>query len=289
MNKKKIAIIGASGQVGFELARALSTVGEVQAYSRKDGDLADLNPLIESLAKGRFDIIINAAAYTGVDKAESEEQLCYQINAKAPARIASLAQKMGALFLHFSTDYVFDGQKAFGYIEEDQTAPLSVYGRSKREGEIAILESCQRAVILRTSWVYSLTGKNFLLTIEKLARKAGKEPLKIVNDQFGAPTWSRHLAEAALIIAATEPLKKGYGLFHLSSSGKTTWYGFAKAIIDILQLPASVTPITTAEYLTAAKRPANSLLDNTKIQKDYAIFLPDWQEALNLCLQSRTP
>jgi dTDP-4-dehydrorhamnose reductase len=258
-------LTGRTGQVGWELERLL---GEVTATDRGTLDLANPKMLSAFINQVRPEVIINAAAYTAVDKAESEKDLAMKINGAAPGILAEEAKRLGALLVHYSTDYVFDGQKATPYVEEDEPRPLSAYGESKLEGERRIRASGCRHLILRTSWVYAPRGRNFFLTM-----KSARQPLRVVDDQRGVPTSSRFLAEYTLLL-----LKKNFeGLLHLVPSGATTWYGFARAILGA---KAGITPIRSSEYPSAARRPANSVLDNRKAAALLGAALPDWRAVL---------
>ena len=276
---KKILLTGKTGQVGHELQRTLAPLGEVIAVDRAGLDLANQEALRRTLRKLRPDIIVNAAAYTAVDRAEDEAQLAHAGNAIAPGVMAEEARELGALLVHYSTDYVFDGSKAGAYREDDATNPLNVYGRSKLAGEQAIIASGCRHLIFRTSWVYGLRGKNFLRTMQALA--AQRQELRVVSDQIGAPTWSRLIAEAtALAVRQDAPS----GLYHLSSGGSTSWHGFAQAILAAQGWAGTLHAIPASDYPTPAQRPANSRLDHTKLGAALGLALPDWRLALELCL-----
>lgn len=266
----KILLTGRNGQVGWELERALPALGEVIATDRSTLDLAQPEQIRRAMKETKPDIIVNAAAYTAVDKAEGEPETAMRINGAAPGIFAEEAKRCGALLVHYSTDYVFDGTKGAPYTETDAPNPLNVYGTTKLEGERRIAASGCRHLILRTSWVYGPRGRNFLLTILAAAR-SGKE-LKVVNDQIGAPTSSLAIARASLICLKAG----GEGLYHMSATGKTTWHGFAEAIVHTAKLPAKVIPISSNEYMAKAKRPANSLLDNSRIRR-VGVELPGWQ------------
>ena len=259
-------LIGRTGQVGWELERLL---GEVVATDRGALDLLDETAIRETMRQRKPQVVINAAAYTAVDRAESERETAMWVNGIAPGILGEEARRLGALLVHYSTDYVFDGEKESAYVEDDQPRPLGVYGASKLEGENRVRASGCRHLILRTSWVYGLRGRNFYLTIKA---KAG-EPLRVVDDQRGVPTSSRFLAEhtVSLINRSIE------GLLHLVPSGSTTWYGFARAILGEASV---ITPIASSEYKTAARRPANSVLDNRKVQALLGHSLPDWRSVL---------
>ena len=295
--RRTILVTGATGQVGGELLRTLLKVGEVVAPGRGEMDLADAPSIQAFIRKVRPQWIVNAGAYTAVDKAESESALAYAINAEAVRVIGMEAQELGVPVLHFSTDYVFDGNSLEPYTEADATGPLGVYGASKLAGERALLEAHSASLIFRTSWVYGATGKNFLRTILKAARE--RENLRIVADQRGAPTWSRDLARmAAHVIAHCEASAaetsttvfqaagRLAGIYHASGGGETTWAAFAAEAIRLdAQLEpeaklATVTSITTAEYPTPALRPRNSLLNNQKLHEAFGWRMTHWQQSL---------
>ncbi|MCL5982720.1 MAG: dTDP-4-dehydrorhamnose reductase [Firmicutes bacterium] len=284
----RIMLTGQDGQVGWELQRTLASLGEVVALDRRQLDLANPVQIRERVREIRPDLIVNAAAYTAVDKAEEEPELAMVVNGTAPGILAEEARRVGAAIIHYSTDYVFDGKKTSPYTENDTPSgtpsPLNVYGRSKLAGEQALQAVGVRHLILRTSWVYGTRGKNFLLTILRLAREG--EVLKIVDDQSGAPTWSRTIAEATnkILASGAWPAYAG-GTYHLTASGSTTWYGFAKAILALDPKPSEqvckrLIPIPTAEYPTPARRPAYSVLSGDKLKDVYGIVLPDWKQGL---------
>jgi dTDP-4-dehydrorhamnose reductase len=273
----KIMITGPTGQVGWELAPPLGALGEVVALDRSALDLADPDAIRARVRELRPDVIVNAAAYTAVDRAESEPALALAVNGRAPGVLAEEAKALGALLVHYSTDYVFDGTKGAPYTEDDLPNPLSVYGRTKLEGERAIQASGCRQLILRTSWVYAGRGHNFLLTMLRLG--AERRELRVVDDQRGAPTWARDIATATVRLLAQPPA----GLFHLTAAGETTWHGFACEIMRLAGLAPVVHRIRSDEYPTAARRPANSVLDNARV-KSAGIVLPPWQESLARCL-----
>ncbi|MEX1199615.1 MAG: dTDP-4-dehydrorhamnose reductase [Methylophaga sp.] len=285
----KILLFGKDGQVGFELQRSLAPLGEVIALNRQQLDLSNTTAIIDSIQQHRPDWIVNAAAYTAVDKAESEVELAMQINALAPELMANAAKKVGCGLLHYSTDYVFDGSKTSPWLETDIASPVNVYGQSKWLGEEAILASGCQHLIVRTSWVYDARGQNFLNTMMRLAQS--KDSLNIVDDQIGAPTWSRHIADASThLLRMANPHNDG--IYHLTASGQTSWFGFAKAIFERagacgLKVP-DVTPIHTKDYPTPAVRPANSLLNGQKLYKNFGLRLPDWQQSLSLVMQQKT-
>ncbi len=283
---KTILIIGSRGQVGWELKRTLSPLGRVVACERSTFDLSSSDSIREALRQTNPHVIVNAAAYTAVDKAETEQEACLAVNAKAPQILAEEAKKLKALLIHYSTDYVFDGSAQHPYKENDPTAPLNMYAQSKLMGDQAILSSGCPHVILRTSWVYGSRGHNFLLTMLKLAQQ--RDMLKIVDDQYGAPTWSRLIAESTAQVISRYQGQDG--LYNLSSTGKTSWFGFAKAIFELhsakkgLKVP-QLFSIPAAEYPLPAKRPQNSLLCHEKLQKTFSIRMPDWKDALQMCLE----
>ncbi len=274
-----ILLTGANGQVGRELQRTLAPLGNVRALDRQALDLAHMDAIRAAIREQKPDLIVNAAAYTAVDQAEAEPDLAMIINGQAPGVLAEEAKKLGALLVHYSTDYIFDGTKTDPYKEEDGPAPLNAYGRSKLAGEEAIAASGCRHLIFRTSWVYGLFGKNFLRTIQRLASE--REELRIVADQIGAPTWSRMIAEASALALRGDPPS---GLYHMTSAGATSWHGFAQAILDAQGWRGKLVPIATRDYPLPATRPANSRLDNGKLAADFDLTLPDWRHALGLCL-----
>jgi len=287
----RILLTGVNGQVGWELQRTLAPLGEVIAADRSVLDLADTAGIRHRVAAIAPDLIVNPAAYTAVDKAESEPELAHTINADAPGELAAC----GIPLVHFSTDYVFDGRKDGAYTEDDTPNPLGVYGASKLAGEQAVARAGIPHLILRTSWVYGLRGRNFLLTMQRLARE--RDALAVVDDQFGAPTWSRLIAEAtALTIARwlerTDQTATS-GLYHLSCGGCTSWHGFTAAILAHLAQTdtklAKLSAIPTSGYPTPAARPANSQLDCGKLAATFGVRLPDWENALGLCLDPDLP
>lgn len=286
-----ILLTGANGQVGWELRRTLSSLGQVVAVDSRAMDLADPDAIRRVLAEAMPRVIINPAAYTAVDKAESEPDLARRVNAEAPGILAEVAKQTGALLVHYSTDYVFDGSGDTPWKEADPTGPLNVYGATKLAGEQAIAASGCRHLIFRTSWVYGTRGANFLLTMQRLMRE--RPELKIVDDQMGAPTWCRSLAEAtaqalAQVLSPTRGADKPepWGTYHMTNGGVTSWHGFAQAILDLegLEAPPRLVPIPSSVYPTPARRPLNSRQDNGKLERVFGIRLPDWREALKLCL-----
>lgn len=298
----RILVIGKDGQVGHELAHTLTALGNVTTTSRAELDLASDASIRAAVRRVQPQLIVNAAAYTAVDKAESEPELAQRINADAVATLAAEAKFIGAAMIHYSTDYVFDGTKVAPYMEDDAPNPLGVYGRTKLAGEQALANAGIPYLVLRTSWVYGARGKNFLLTILKLA--AEKPELRIVADQIGAPTWSHDIAAATAAIAvrwfggSNDALVEQSGIYHLTATGNTTWFGFAA---EALRLRASavssknfarLVPISTAEYPTPAARPKNSQLDCSKLALGFSYRLPEWKVSLATVLgqlDSRNP
>ncbi|MCX7173467.1 MAG: dTDP-4-dehydrorhamnose reductase [Proteobacteria bacterium] len=281
---KRILLTGKNGQVGWELQRTLAPLGEVIALDREKLDLAYADTILAAIRTVNPDIIVNAAAYTAVDQAENETSLAMRVNAEAPGVMAEEARKRGIQLVHYSTDYVFDGTKDSPYGEDDTPAPINAYGRSKLAGEQAIQATGCRHLIFRTSWVYGMHGKNFLRTMLRLAEE--REELRIVDDQFGAPTWSRLIAEATALALA--PHREPEGLYHLASAGHTSWHGFTEAILGLSRnlrtREPSLTAIPTREYPLPAKRPFNSRLACDRLAQEASIQLPDWRVALGLCL-----
>jgi dTDP-4-dehydrorhamnose reductase len=294
----KIVIVGRNGQLAWEANRQFQGLGQIICVGRPEFDLADIDGVRAELRRIKPCIVVNAAAYTGVDQAESEPEAAMKINSEAPAAMAEEAKRMGALFVSYSTDYVFDGSSASSYLETDATAPLNVYGSSKLSGERAVEAVGGSHLIFRTSWVYGARGKNFLKTILKLA---GERPeLRIVDDQVGAPTWSRDLAASArkiieqLIaeslsakISIGEALGDRRGIYHMTAAGSVSWYGFATAIVEEMRKRrssegnlAKVVPIPSSQYPTPALRPHNSRLCNQKLSSVFGVSLPPWRESL---------
>jgi dTDP-4-dehydrorhamnose reductase len=289
----RILLTGRTGQVGYELQRSLQGLGEIIAVDRAQMDLADLDQVRDVIRAVKPTLIVNPAAYTAVDKAESEPDLAMRINAEAPALMAEEARRLGAAMIHYSTDYVFDGSKAAPYTEDDPTCPINVYGATKLAGEQAIQAAGIPHLILRTSWVYGMRGKNFLLTMMRLARE--RDELRVVADQYGAPTWSRTIADTtAHIVAHLQALatadggsnvwRERSGIYHLTAQGKTTWCDFTKAIIahPSIEKKPVVTPITTKDYPVPAKRPVNSVMCCDRLISAFC-GLPAWDSALGLC------
>lgn len=285
----RLLLLGKNGQLGWELQRALAPLGEVIALDRNStdycGDLTNLVGLAETIEQLAPTVVINAAAYTAVDKAESEQALAKQINTTAVSVIARSAERVGALLVHYSTDYVFNGRGDMPWRESDATGALNVYGQTKWEGEQAITRYCLRHLIFRTSWVYAAKGNNFPKSILKLASECGE--LSVINDQFGAPTGAELIADCtAHAILKTITNNKLFGIYHLVSSGSTSWYEYAKFVLARskkggFELEAKeVSPVPTESFPTVAIRPRNSRLDNTKFQQAFDLILPDWRLGL---------
>jgi dTDP-4-dehydrorhamnose reductase len=301
----RILLFGANGQVGWELRSALGPLGAVRALARAEADLCEPDSLVSAIRGMAPTLIVNAAAYTAVDRAEDtdEEKTAIAANTTAPGILAEEAKRLGAAMVHYSTDYVFDGTRpvrpedpAAWYREEDATGPLNVYGRTKLAGETAVLDTGVPALVFRTSWVYSLRGRNFLRTVLNLA--AGRDTLSMVADQHGAPTWARAIAQAtALVIArwgtggGVDPSRRG--IYHMTAAGATTWHGFATAIVrhaassgqPLACAPGAIKPIPSDAFPTAATRPKNSLLSNERLHRAFGIALPHWETSLSLCLE----
>jgi dTDP-4-dehydrorhamnose reductase len=289
-----ILLTGVNGQVGFELARTLQGLGKVVALERSALDLADLEQVRRVVREVKPGLIVNPAAHTAVDKAETDIDAVMRLNAEAPGVLAEEAKRLGAALVHYSTDYVFDGTKAGAYVETDAVNPQNVYGKSKLAGEQAIAQSGCAHLIFRTSWVYGTRGKNFLLT--KLRLGAERDELSVVADQYGAPTWSNTIAalSANVLAQAVAPnqsdwWEKHSGVYHLTASGSTSWHGFAEAIFEYSQLERkpTVKPIPAASYPTPATRPSNSRMSNDKLAASFGVRAPDWRDALRLCMSTK--
>jgi dTDP-4-dehydrorhamnose reductase len=300
-----ILITGRDGQLGFELRRTLAPLGRIIAIDIDNVDFCNLEAVREYVGSSGADIIVNAAAYTAVDRAEAERETAQRINGDVPGVMAEeLKRRGGSLFVHYSTDYVFDGAATSPYTEEDTPNPVNVYGETKRMGEVAVQRAGVPHVTLRTEWLYATRGKNFLLTILRLARE--RKPLRIIADQVGAPTWARMLAEASAQVvgrflhASAAEAKDWSGIYHLTAAGQTTWHGFTEAILveSLQQLQklkrttdwcesalASLVPIPTSEYPTPARRPSCSVLSNEKIGRVFGIQMPDWRDQVRLALE----
>lgn len=290
----KICLLGKDGQLGWELQRALSVLGEVYALGREDADLADLGHLGRTIEKFSPDIIVNAAAYTAVDKAESESELAARINGEAPAALARLAQACGAWLVHYSTDYVFDGSGTLPWHEQSTVGPLSVYGKTKLAGEQGVRAAHTKHLIFRTSWVYATRGGNFAKTMLRLAQE--RTSLNVVNDQIGAPTSAELLADiTAQILGQTILQKAGdeiAGTYHLAAAGETSWFDYAKFVLNFaephletLQVKASdIQAVSTEAFPLPAPRPRNSRLDTTKLRNTFGLTLPPWQTGVTRML-----
>ena len=275
-----ILLLGAHGQVGAALRPLLASLGTLTAWTRADLDLQQPAQIRARVLEVRPQLIINAAAYTAVDRAESEPHIAHAINATAPAVLAAVASQCDALLVHYSTDYVFDGNKTTPYLEEDAAHPLNVYGQTKLEGERAIQSSGCRHLIFRTSWVYSATGHNFLRTILRLAKTQSR--LRIVADQQGAPTAAPMIARLTLqAIQAVQADTQRAGLYHLSAAGQTTWHGFAQAIVQAAGFDVPVDTITTLDYPTPARRPMYSVLDHQRLRTQLDLRPTSWQVGLD--------
>ena len=290
----KILLTGKTGQIGEELNNIVGDLGNLITVDKEQLDLSKPNSIEPVILDIKPDIIINPAAYTAVDKAEEEPDLAMTVNAIAPGLLANAARKVGAGLIHYSTDYVFDGCSKIPYKEEDPPNPLSVYGQTKLEGEKAVAKAGIPSLIIRTGWVYSLHGKNFLRTIKKLAEE--KEIIQVVDDQIGAPTWARSVALKTHQILKQCLNKKWLktkdpslsGIFHLTCQGKTSWHGFAREVLNMSNTSQNIKliAIPTSDYPTPAVRPPNSLLNNEKIHKVFGIDMPHWEDALKDCMDS---
>lgn len=290
----KILLFGKSGQVGWELQRSLAPLGELVALDRTTqglcGELTDLGGIAATIRSVRPDVIVNTAAYTAVDRAEGEPDLCRTINSAAPEVMATEAQRLGAWMVHYSTDYVFDGSGTRPWSEEDVPAPLNVYGQTKAEGERRLAAACSRHLIFRTSWVYADRGANFLRTMLRLARE--RDHLSVVDDQWGAPTGAALIADvtahALRSVLGAAPLA---GLYHLTAQGETSWYGYAKHLIEVARscgwpVRAELRAVPSSAYPTAARRPHNSRLNNSKLEKAFGLRLPPWQQGVERVVAS---
>jgi dTDP-4-dehydrorhamnose reductase len=289
----RILLFGSDGQIGSRLAQLLTAPLEVVRCGRSEADLSDASTIRNVIRGSKPDVIINVAAYTAVDQAEKEPALARAVNAIAPGVMAEEAARLKSLLVHFSTDYVFDGRKSGPYTEEDTPAPLNVYGQSKLEGELHIQAADADYLILRTSWVYDSRGRNFLLTMLRLGRE--RDELRIVNDQTGIPNWAQAVAETVVDAMRHRSDADGRarlkGIYHVSAKGPATWFEFARAIFAhpkvarMSKVPRLV-PITTADYPTPARRPVNSVLGTGKLEKDFGVISPPWQEGLDRCLRT---
>jgi dTDP-4-dehydrorhamnose reductase len=282
----KILLTGRNGQLGWELARTLAPLGELAAYDRTMLDLAKPDQIAAAVRAVKPDVIVNAAAYTAVDKAESEPDAAFAVNGIAPGLLAEGAKRAGALLIHYSTDYVFDGAKEMPYVEEDPPNPLNVYGRSKLAGEQAISDVGGQYLILRTSWVYAARGKNFLMTMRRLLRE--KDEFRVVSDQIGAPTSASTVAEATAELLRRQgavTLGAARGIYHATASGFASWHGFATEIarLERPDSPVRIVPIASSEYPSRARRPKNSRLSNEKLLQRFGIMMPRWEACLEAC------
>jgi len=291
----KILLLGKNGQVGWELQRSLAPLGELVALDADSkelcGDFTDLDGLANTVRAVVPDVIVNAAAHTAVDKAESEPQLARTINALASGLLAQEAKRANALMIHYSTDYVFDGNGDKPWLETDSVAPLNVYGTTKLEGEQLIQQSGCRHLIFRTSWVYGARGGNFAKTMLKLARE--RDSLSIIDDQIGAPTGADLLADiTAHAIRTAQQQPELSGLYHLVAGGETSWHGYASFVIDYARrngvtlkvVPDAIKPVSTSAFPTPARRPHNSRMDTTKLQRAFDLYLPSWQNGVTRML-----
>lgn len=289
----KFVLLAPTGQVGFELSRALATMGDVVAIGRQNIDFSNLETLSAMIKTISPDVIVNAAAYTMVDKAETDQEQAFLINEQLPLVLAKIANEKNALLVHYSTDYVYPGDGDSPWVESDKTAPLSVYGQSKLAGDCAIIEHCKKYLIFRTSWVYASRGNNFMKTMMKLAQS--RDMLNVVNDQFGAPTPARLIAQVSVLaiqkmLQKNDDMDKLSGVYHLAPAGFTNWYGFAdeifalarKANIELMLKAENFKGISTEKYPTPAKRPKNSRLDITKLETTFGLVMPSWQSQLQL-------
>ncbi|MEX0429802.1 dTDP-4-dehydrorhamnose reductase [Spiribacter insolitus] len=291
----RIALLGASGQVGFELRRALAPLGEVVLPDRTECDLSDRGALRRGLMQLAPDAIVNAAAYTGVDDAETHREVAFRINGEAPGVIGEAARETGAFVVHYSTDYVFSGDRDRAYREEDPTSPLNVYGESKRLGEVRLAESGAAFYLFRTAWVISPRGRNFLQTILRLA--AERDRLQVVSDQLGAPTSAALIADVTAHALHQRLSGRGSaeadGIYHLTASGSASWFEVARYIVETacglgfdLRLAAeAIEPIRAAEYGQAALRPSNSRLDTTRLTSQFGLTTPDWRDGIHWALE----
>ena len=283
----RVLVTGCGGQVGREVARVLAPGCEVVAHDRASLDLADAGRIVERMREARPHVVVNAAAYTAVDRAETDVAAAHAVNAVAPGVLAEECRRAGATLLHFSTDYVFDGTKPGAYVEDDATNPLGVYGRTKLEGERAVAAAGCEHLVLRTSWVYGPHGKNFMFTMLRLG--AERAELRIVDDQRGAPTSSLQLARLVRELLADDAkrVRGASGIYHATAAGETTWFGFAQAIFALQPRRPRLVPIPTSAYPTPARRPANSVMSNDKLAATFGLRLGDWREALAETLAAR--
>ncbi|MDN7675976.1 dTDP-4-dehydrorhamnose reductase [Burkholderia oklahomensis] len=292
----KILVTGANGQVGWELSRSLAVLGPVISLTREQADLGRPETLARLVEEARPDAVVNAAAYTAVDAAESDVASANRINGEAVGVLAAATKRVGGLFVHYSTDYVFDGSKPEPYVETDPTCPVNAYGASKLQGELAVTETGGDWLTFRTTWVFAARGKNFLRTMLRLAGE--REELNVVADQFGAPTWARSIADGtahALATAMRERRDGGFasGIYHMTSAGRTSWHGFADAVVASWRATpgaaplavGKIAPIPSSAYPVPAKRPTNSVLSNDALKARFGLELPDWRYAVELCVK----
>jgi dTDP-4-dehydrorhamnose reductase len=292
MTEPTLLLIGKIGQVGWELRRTLAPLGKIVAVDYPEIDLTDGASIRQWVRQTSPTVVINAAAYTAVDKAETESERCQLINGVAPGILAEEAKRANALLVHYSTDYVFDGTKRTPYVEQDAPNPLGAYGRSKLAGDRAVQQVELPHLIFRLCWVYGARGQNFMLTMMRLAKD--REKLRVVDDQVGCPTWSRMIAQTTALalkqILLTPDRDSLSGIYHLAASGQTSWHGFAQAIVDLMpptgKKCAVVEPITTVEYPLPAKRPAFSVLSCEKLNRTFGLWPPHWQESLKQVLEA---
>ncbi len=282
-----ILLLGANGQVGWELARTLAPLGEVVATTRAQLDLTSEPAIRDAVRAVQPTWVVNAAAYTAVDAAESEPAAARWLNTEVPRILAEESVRAGAWLVHYSTDYVFDGRGTRPYHEDDPASPLGVYGATKHAGDAALQQSGVPHLLLRVGWVYGTRGRNFLRTMQKLSRE--REQLRVVADQLGTPTWSRHIAQATALMMAQRPSAEQSGTYHLAGQGSCSWYDFAEAIVrrdanPERRVTRTIEPIASSEYPTAAQRPAYSVLDAKRAQQVFGVQLPPWEAQLALCL-----
>ncbi|MFB1485517.1 MULTISPECIES: dTDP-4-dehydrorhamnose reductase [unclassified Thiocapsa] len=294
--RPRILLIGANGQVGWELRRTLATLGDVIPASL-EGEYGPTIDLLDTASLARLvqdtspDAVVNAAAYTAVDKAETDRDIAQRINADAVGELGAMLAGRGTPIIHYSTDFVFSGNLDRPYREDDAPGPLNVYGETKLAGEQALLSSGARALIFRTSWVYGIRGANFLLTMLRLLKE--RDELRIVDDQIGSPTWSRMLASSTALVLyrvlrGELDLDQVGGLYHLTGSGQVSWFGFASAILEDAGLDANLIPIPSSEYPAPARRPLYSVLDNSLFRETFGLWMPDWRLSLKQCLDEKT-
>ncbi len=288
-SRRPIVVIGSNGQVGYELVRSLSPFGPVCAFEHSRLDITNFDALRATLKTLAPMAIVNAAAFTAVDKAEDEPDLAAAVNGKAPGVLASIAEEFGACFVHYSTDYVFDGSASRPYRESDPVSPANTYGRTKLTGERAVMEIGSAAIILRTCWVYSNRRQNFLTTMRQLAQE--RTMIRVVEDQIGCPTTARFVAQATAVILAecgfsAPRLREQRGIYHLAAAGQTSWCEFARAIMRYSSAcnDVAIEGISTAQYPTPAKRPAYSVLDTSRLRDAFGLYFPDWEVLLKQTL-----